>query len=219
MVEIYDTHEQSEIVKGWLRENGGAIVLGLALAFGSLFGFKQWQVWQQNQHKQASAEYEVMIALLAEGNLDAAVANQETLREKFSGSAYASLASLQMAKARLEAGQADLSIQLLKHAMNNARPAPVQIIARQRLARVMLDQGDTDAALALINGAPSSVGFTAQFAEIKGDIYRRMGKLGEAAQFYTEALDSLETGTGNRSFLEIKLEAVASLDADGGEAS
>ena len=199
MVEIYDTHEQSERVKGWLRENGGAIVLGLALAFGSLFGFKQWQIWQQNQHKQASAEYEVMIALLAEGNLDAAVANQETLRENFSGSAYASLASLHMAKARLEAGQVELSIQLLKHAMNNARPAPVQIIARERLARVMLDQGDTDAALELIDGAPSSAGFTAQFAEIKGDIYRRMGKLREAARFYAEALDSLETGTGNRS--------------------
>ena len=123
-----------------------------------------------------------------------------------------------MAKARLEAGQVDLSIQLLKHAMNNARPAPVQIIARERLARVMLDQGDTDAALALINGAPSSAGFTAQFAEIKGDIYRRMGKLREAARFYAEALDSLETGTGNRSYLEIKLEAVASAAADEGEA-
>ena len=219
MVEIYDTHEQSERVKGWLRENGGAIVLGLALAFGSLFGFKQWQIWQQNQHKQASAEYEVMIALLAEGNLDAAVANQETLRENFSSSAYASLASLHMAKARLEAGQVELSIQLLKHAMNNARPAPVQIIARERLARVMLDQGDTDAALELIDGAPSSAGFTAQFAEIKGDIYRRMGKLREAARFYAEALDSLETGTGNRSFLEIKLETVVSAEADEGGAS
>ena len=219
MVEIYDTHEQSERVKGWLRENGGAMVLGLALAFGSLFGFKQWQIWQQNQNKHASAEYEVMVALLAEGNLDAAVANQETLRARFSRSAYASLASLHMAKARLEAGQVDLSIQLLEHAMHNARPQPVQIIARERLARVMLDQGDTDAALELINEAPSSTGFTAQFAEIKGDIYRRMGKLHEAARFYTEALDSLEAGTGNRSYLEIKLEAVASADADEGEAS
>ena len=218
MVEIYDTHEQSKIVKGWLRENGGAIVLGLALAFGSLFGFKQWQIWQLNQHQQASAEYEVMIAFLAEGNLDAAVANHEALRENFSGSAYTSLASLHMAKARLDAGQVDLSIQLLQHAMNNARPEPVQIIARERLARVMLDQGDTNEALALINGAPSDAGFTAQFAEIKGDIYRHRGELDKAARYYAEALDSLETGTGNRSFLEIKLEDVASAEADEGAA-
>ena len=78
MVEIYDTHEQSEIVKGWLRENGGAIVLGLVLAFGSLFGFKQWQLWSQNQNQQASAEYDVMRSLLSDENLDAAVANYET---------------------------------------------------------------------------------------------------------------------------------------------
>ncbi len=219
MVEIYDSHEQSERVKGWLRENGGAIVLGLALAFGSLFGFKQWQLWQQNQHKQASTEYEVMIALLSEGNLDAAVANHETLRENFSSSAYVSLASLHMAKARLEAGQVELAIQLFKHAMNNARPQPVQIIARERLARVMLDQGDTGAALELINAAPSSAGFAAQFAEIKGDIYRLMGDLREAARFYAEALDSLETGTGNRRFLEIKLEAVAADATQEGEAT
>ena len=62
MVEIDDTHEQGEIVKSWLKENGGAIVLGLVLAFGSLFGIKQWQIWDTNQRQQASAEYEVMVA-------------------------------------------------------------------------------------------------------------------------------------------------------------
>ena len=39
MVEIYDAHEQGEIVKKWLRENGSAIVMGLVIAFGGLFGF------------------------------------------------------------------------------------------------------------------------------------------------------------------------------------
>ncbi|HET6592032.1 MAG TPA: tetratricopeptide repeat protein, partial [Xanthomonadales bacterium] len=58
MVEIYDQHEQSEIVKKWLRENGGAIVLGLVLAFGGLFGFRQFQFWQDSKQQQASAEYE-----------------------------------------------------------------------------------------------------------------------------------------------------------------
>jgi predicted negative regulator of RcsB-dependent stress response len=80
MVEIHDSHEQSEIVKGWLRENGGAIVLGLVLAFGSLFGFKQWQLWEANQNQRASSEFEVMVSLLSAGNMDAAVANYENLK-------------------------------------------------------------------------------------------------------------------------------------------
>jgi predicted negative regulator of RcsB-dependent stress response len=219
MVEIYDTHEQSEIVKGWLRENGGAMVLGLVLAFGGLFGFKQWQLWQQTQDQQASAEYEVMVALLIERNLDAAVANFETLKVEYQGSAYTSLASLHMAKARLEAGQVDLAIQLLEGVMNDARPPAIQVIARERLARVMLDQGDSDAALELIDNAPTDAGFKAQFAEIKGDIYRSRGDMHEAARYYAEALDSLEAGTGNRAFLEIKLEAVGPAADETGGAS
>ncbi len=219
MVEIHDTHEQGEIVKSWLRENGGAIVLGLVLAFGSLFGLKQWQRWETNQHQQASSEYEVMIALLSEGNLDAAVANYETLKADFSRSAYTSLASLHMAKARLEAGQVDLSAQLLEHAMNNAKPAAVQVVARERLARVRLDQGDHEAALALLNGVPSDSGFEAQFAEIRGDIHRLKGDMAEAARYYSEALDAREAGTGNRAFLEIKLESSGGAVEEEGEAS
>lgn len=219
MVEIYDTHEQSEIVKGWLRENGGAIVLGLVLAFGSLFGFKQWQLWSQNQNQQASAEYDVMRSLLSDENLDAAVANYETLKAEFPKSAYTSLASLHMAKARLEAGQVDLAVQLLEHAMNNAQPESMQVVARERLARVRFDQGDSDAALALLNSAPSDSGFIAQFAEIRGDISRMKGEFSEAARYYNEALGALEEGTGNRAFLEVKLEAVGQVVDEAGEAS
>ncbi len=219
MVEIHDTHEQGEIVKVWLRENGGAIVLGLVLAFGTLFGLKQWQRWESSQQQRASAEYAVMTALLTQRNLDAAVANYETLKTDFPRSAYTPLASLHMAKARLEAGQTDLAAQLLQHAMENARPVEVQIIARERLARVRLDQGDFEAALTLVNGADSELGFEAQFAEIRGDIHRAKGELSAAARFYNQALNTLESGTGNREFLEIKLEASGGSVENNGDSS
>ena len=48
MVEIYDDREQGERVKKWLLENGSAIVMGLVIAFGGLFGMNQWQAWQKN---------------------------------------------------------------------------------------------------------------------------------------------------------------------------
>ncbi|MFT5140276.1 MAG: putative negative regulator of RcsB-dependent stress response [Lysobacterales bacterium] len=208
MVEIHDSFEQSEIVKSWLKENGGAIVLGLVLAFGSLFGLKQWQLWDTNKRQQASAEFELMTELLTGGNLDVAVSNYETLKAEYPDSAYTSLAALHMAKARLESGQDDLAAQLLDQAMNNAKPEAVRIVARARLARVRVDQGELDVALALLDASPSDVGFEALFAEIKGDIYMLKGQLIEAARYYQLALDSLKSGTGNRAFLEVKLESV-----------
>jgi predicted negative regulator of RcsB-dependent stress response len=219
MVEIYDSHEQSERVKGWLAENGSAIVMGLVLAFGSLFGFKQWQLWEQNKDRQASAEYQQLVEYLDEENLDGAVANFETLKAEFGSSSYTSLAALQMAAARLEADQVELAVNLLEHAMNSGKPEALRGIARERLVRARIAMGENDAALALMDEARGLEGFEGRFAELRGDIARKNGEYGRAADYYTQALELLEEGTGDRAFIEVKLQA-ASLAADSaGEAS
>ena len=208
MSELYSTQEQGEQVKNWLRENGSAIVMGLVLAFGLMFGFKQWQAWETSKKEQASAEYRVLTSLIEANNMDAAVTNYEVLKSDFSKSSYTAMASMMMAKARLEAGQTDLAATALTHAMNNAEPAPVQIIARTRLARLRLSQGDADAAVKLLDGAPSDIGFEAQFAEIRGDIHQANGDTELAIQSYQASLDLLDEGVGNRGYLTVKIEAL-----------
>jgi len=208
MSDLYDTHEQGERVKGWLRENGSAIVMGLVLAFGLMFGFKQWQAWETSKRQQASAEYQVMASLIKDDNMDAAVSNYEILKAEYPKSAYTSMAAMMMAKSRLIAGQLDLAANDLKYAMQHAQPKPVQIIARERLARLRLSQGDTEAALKLLDESPSAVGFEAQFAEIRGDIYRVNGESEMAIASYQTALNEMEEGVGNRELLEVKLEAL-----------
>jgi len=155
--------------------------------------------------------------------MDAAVPNYEILKADFPKSAYTSMASLMMAKARLQAGQDDLAASALTHAMENAQPAPMKVIATERLARVRLGQGDTEAAQKLLDGVSSEKGFEAQFAELRGDIYLARGETDMAIQSYQESLTQLEEGVGNRAYLTIKLEALgATVDAntdgnDGGE--
>jgi predicted negative regulator of RcsB-dependent stress response len=208
MVEIYDSHEQSERVKNWLRENGGAMVLGLVLAFGGLYGFKQWQLWSVSKDQQASAEYHVMIDYLGAGNLDAAVANYETLKADHAKSAYTPLAALYMASARVESGQSELAVPMLEYAMNEATPPPVRTIARERLARVKAQLGDYSGALALLDGANAAEGFEARFAEVRGDIHRQQGETIAAVEQYRKALELMEEGAGDRNFLEMKIEAL-----------
>lgn len=208
MSDLYDTHEQGERAKRWLRENGSAIVMGLVLAFGLMFGFKQWQAWETSKRQQASAEYQMMVTFIEANNMDAAVPNYEVLKSEYPKSAYTAMGSLLMAKARLQSGQVDLAATALNHAMENAQLAPVKVIARERLARLKLSQGDADAALKLLNGAPSEVGFEAQFAEIRGDIHLAKGETQLAIQSYQASLDALEEGVGNRQLLKIKLEAL-----------
>ena len=220
MSDMYDTHEQGERVKSWLRENGSAIVMGLILAFGLMYGFKQWQQWETGKRQQASAEYQVLVGFLELDNMDAAVPNYEVLKSEYPKSAYTAMASLMMAKARLQAGQLDLAERALGHAMENAQPEPVKVIARERLARVKLSQGDTAAALQLLDSAPSDTGFESQFAEIRGDIHLANGAKEQAIESYRTSLELLEEGIGNRQLLIMKLEALGAdtdVSSAGGE--
>ncbi|MDT8319179.1 MAG: tetratricopeptide repeat protein [Xanthomonadales bacterium] len=208
MVEVYDPNEQGEIVKKWLKENGSAIVMGLVIAFGGLFGFKQWQAWQVNNRQQAFAEFEVMTELLSAGQLDAAMSNYQNLREEHSGSPYASMAALQMAQARLDASQTDLAISLYRFVIDKGYPKAMTVIARERLARVLLDQGRAQQALETLQEADEITGFESRYAEVRGDIHRFEGRHEEAIAAYLEALETLEAGVGDREALVLKIEAL-----------
>jgi len=214
MAEIYDAHEQGEIVKKWLRENGSAIVMGLVIAFGGLFGFKQWQLWQVNNKQAAFAEFDVMSQLLSAGQLDAAVGNFQNLQDSHSKTPYASLAALQMARARLEASQVDLAIGHYRQVMEQGRPPAIRIVARERLARLLLDQGQPDEALQVIQGQGEIAGFEAIYAEVRGDILVALGQQAEAISAYQQALDSLEAGAGDRAMLALKLESLGVIMPD-----
>jgi predicted negative regulator of RcsB-dependent stress response len=208
MVEIYDAHEQGEVVKKWLRENGGAIVFGLVIAFGGLFGFKQWQAWQLNSKQQAYAEFEVLNQLLTSGQLDAAMANFQNLQDKYAKSPYSSLAALEMGRVRLEVKQPDLTIKHYRFVMEQGHPKALRVIARERLARLLLDQGQAAQALDVIQGETELAGFEARYAESRGDILFALDRKQEAVAAYQEALDTLEAGVGDRGTLELKLESL-----------
>jgi predicted negative regulator of RcsB-dependent stress response len=208
MVEIYNAHEQGEVVKKWLQENGSAIVMGLVIAFGGLFGFKWWQNWQETNRQAASTEYEVMGQLLASEQLDAAMANFQSLQDDHGKSPYASMAALQMARARMDVNQPDLAISLLEYVVGNGYPQAMRVVARERLARVLLDQGRAEEALVTLDGATDITGFEARYAEVRGDILFDLGRTDEAVAAYQESLEALEEGVGDRNKLVMKLESM-----------
>jgi predicted negative regulator of RcsB-dependent stress response len=219
MVETYNPHDQGEVVKKWLQDNGSAIVMGLVLAFGGLFGFKQWQGWQESNRQQASYEYEVMGQLLSQNQLDEAMTNFQVLKDDHAKSPYASMAALQMARARLELNQPDLAIGLYEFVVENGYPKAMKTVARERLARVLLDQGQPEEALKLLDGADDISGFESRYSEVRGDILFSQGRNDEAIAAYQESLDQLEAGAGDRSKLVMKLESLGAEVPDDGSTS
>jgi len=219
MVEIYDAHEQGEVVKKWLQENGSAIIMGLLIAFGGLFGFRQWQAWELNNKQQAFAEFDGLNQLLEANQMDAAVNNFQTLQDRYEKSPYAALAALEMGRARIESKQEDLAIKYYRFVMEKGTPKALRIIARDRLARTLLDQDKAAEALEVIKGEADVSGFEARYAETRGDILTALGRDQEALAAYRQAMETLESGAGDRNALGLKIQALDAEQTDQASAS
>ena len=206
MGEIYDNYEQSERVRNWLKENGGAIVLGIVMALAVVAGGRYWNANIQNKRVEAASEFRSLTLALQAAYLDAAVGNFETLKARYQNSAYVGLAALYMAKARLEGGQFELAENNYRLAMESDGGRSVETIARERLARLLLDRGRADEALALLDGVADITGFESRYAEVRGDILAVNGDIDGARNAYQQALDTMEAGTGDRDLVRLKID-------------
>ena len=166
--EFYNEQEQWDRVKRWLRENGPWIIAGVLLGLGALWG---WQAWQDRQERiavEASVAFEDVVATLERGDAKAALESIATLRKDYSSSPYAQQADLLAARIEVDTGDFGSAAERLARVMNAADDEQLRLVARTRLARVQLAQGNADAALASIQGAEAGA-FAARFAEIRGD--------------------------------------------------
>ena len=195
--ELLDEHEQGERVRAWLRENALALVGGIVLGLGAIFG---WKWWQQHQHEQRvgfGQQYDAVVESIQSGELEAAEAEVAALQ----GVPYATLASLRLAKAQVDAGQGEEAIATLRAA--SAEDPALQRIVHMRLARLLLDHDKAEEALALLADADQPA-----MLELRGDAEAALGRREAAQASYLQAIKGLEAGAPQRSLLEIKLVAV-----------
>lgn len=193
--ELLDEHEQSERVRSWLRNNGGALIGGIVLALAIILGWQWWRKHDHTQQVQANQAYAAVVKDLQDGKLEPAVA---ALGQLGKGSEiYADLAALRVAKAQVEAGKRDEAIATLSAVKADG---PMARLVDQRLARLLLDAGKPEAALARLGQ-----GDDATSAEIRGDILLTQGKQAEARAAYVRALAAMDVAAPQRRLLEMKL--------------
>lgn len=202
-MDVYKTdEEQAESIKRWLRENGMSLLTGLLLGLAVLFGFKSWTEYGERQAEQASNLYVQFVSARAQG-LDAAVQHYDALIKDFSGSEYAVLASLEMARAQTEKNDLAAARAHLQWALDHAQTEGVKLTARLRLARVALAAGEIDAAEQLIAGI-TDPSFVALYEELRGDIAAARGDLVAAHDAYERALAAMPENLPGRSLIEAK---------------
>jgi predicted negative regulator of RcsB-dependent stress response len=166
--DYYNEQEQWERVKQWMRENGPWLVVGVLLGLGALAGWRWWEKRQEARAQSASASYGLLLETLQTGDRAKGLVLADELRKDHRGSAYADQADLLVARSLVEAGELGPANERLTRVMKDAKDEQLRLVARSRLARVQLAQGNADAALATLDGAKPGA-FGPLFGSIRGD--------------------------------------------------
>lgn len=214
-VELYDQHEQSERVRGWLRENGAALLIGVALALAGIFGFRQYQDYQSSRDILASEYYTQVQLALDEDRLADAQTQFGRMDSDVSGHAYVDLAAMLLAAAEVEAGESRTAADRYDALLQRNEGTALEPLVRIRLARLHGADGRGDEGLTLLAG-DAPVGFESLWLETRADLFVALGRTQEAIDGYTQAADQLR-GEGNSArVVEVKLDALRSANGSTG---
>jgi predicted negative regulator of RcsB-dependent stress response len=192
--DLLDEHEQSERVRNWLKNNGAGLIGGIALGLAVIFGWQWWQKHQVQQAEQANVSYQSALDSIGTADLKKAQAEVGKLEN---GNAYASLAALRLAKAQVDAGQAEAAIATLRGIKADQT---LQSLVDLRLAKLLTDAGKGEEALKILGDAADSASL-----EARADALLATGKRDQARDTYLKALTAMDVAAPQRRLVELKL--------------
>ena len=186
--QIHIAHDdETEKLREWWKRNGTGIIAGVVIGIGGVGGIQGWRMYEDSQAGKASILYEQMLGAAAAERSEAASSAAETLVSKHSGSGYADLAQLMLARLALETGDSAKAQTALNDLVASTSDPVMRQVARVRLAVIALKDGEPEKIRSLAK-AEAGEGFTSHFQELLGDALVASGDLDGARQAYEEAL-------------------------------
>lgn len=202
-MEAYNPDDQLANLKNWWKQYGKALIAGVVIGLLLLGGGNYWRQHKIKRAETASLLYESLLTDLQQGKSDAVSAAAEKLMRDYEATPYAGKSALLLARLRFDAKDMAGMRMHLEWAMKNAIEAPVQHSARLRLAHLLLDQGETAAALALVN-IKDTHGFISEYEEIRGDVLLAQGDRAGARRAYQTAIEKLPRASSYLQALTLK---------------
>jgi predicted negative regulator of RcsB-dependent stress response len=201
----YAEQEDLERLKAWWKNYGSSVIVGILLGAAFLAGFRFWTQHHEEQLHAAAAVYERMFQSFHGKNPAEAQRLGESLIDQYASTPYARMAGLLLARLHFEAGDAVKARQRLQWVLDKTDDAAVRHAARLRLARLLLDGGDKEEALVLLN-VKDRAGFESEYKELEGDIRLAKGQHDAARSAYREALKFLTVGSPYGVILKMKFD-------------
>ncbi|MDR0565065.1 MAG: tetratricopeptide repeat protein [Azoarcus sp.] len=208
---VYDLEEQEQIaqMKAWWAQYGNWIVSTLLIL---AVGFAGWQLW--NRYRDANAaEANVLLFNLQQsmlgGDEQKTFAFADELTKKHGSLVQAQLGALSSASMQFQKNNLDGARSLLEWAADKGKDSGLRDLARLRLATLLLQQGQHDAALARLQPVPEGA-LRMRFEDLRGDVLAAQGKPSEARTAWQAAINasSNESDMLLVAVIRIKLESL-----------
>ena len=209
MMAVYDLEEQEQIeeLKAWWVQYRSLMLLVVVAAAVTLGGIYAWRYYQSRQAFEAGELYSQLQVAAGSGEQKKVRDIAAVLVEKYPRTGYAAFAALAGAKAAFDSGDAAGARTRLQWVVDNGRDDEMRDIARLRLAAVLLDEKQYDAALKLLEARQVDA-LSALYADLKGDVLVAQGRSNDARSAYQLALDKSDAKSTYRVLIQIKLDAL-----------
>lgn len=202
-----DEQEQLDALKAWWKRWGNLAMIGLAVVIAAGAGWRYWQNRTLTQNLEAATVYQKLTQSLSGNDAKGAREAGAMLIDQYKDTAYAPRAALLLAKLNVVSRDLKSAQVQLEWAVANSKEPGVKDVARLRLAGVLFDLKQYDAALKALESAHSDA-FAFRFHDLKGDVLLAQGKQADARAAYQMAFSKMQENNPYRSIVELKLDAL-----------
>lgn len=202
-----EEQEKLEELKAWWRQYGNLILMAVIAASLAVAGWGGWRWYQRNEAQHASRLYETLAAAARAGDAKALRDAGGALTENYPRTLHASMGALAAARFHFDRGELKSARAQLQWVIERSAAEDLRDLARLRLAALLLDEKEHDAALKLLEAKPLEA-YAAQYAALQGDVLAAKNQPAEARAAYQRALDKAGESGAFRDSLQMRLDAL-----------
>lgn len=204
-MDVYTTEkEQIDQIKKWWGENGKAIIFGLVLGLGGLYGYRYWDSSRIVEGQNASINYEHLLAVASAGASDEATEAGDAIINGYPKTTYAKLSALLLAKLAVDVRDLDEAKARLQWVIDNSNGGKIKPIAQTRLVQLLLAEADVENAASVLSQVDPA--YADQFTELRGDVFLAQGDQESAQSNYSQALEDAQKRGNTGESIQLKID-------------
>ena len=195
--------EQVELLKQWCKKYGKIILVILILGVSTMLSYQYWQNRQLTRSVQASTIYQNLLDEIDREDWQRQARQANYLKQQYSNTIYASMASLFLAKQAVMNQDFVLANRELKSAVAHTKPKILKDLIQLRRARVLVELEQYAKALHVLERVQLPA-LKPAVENIRGDILLQRGDIAAAKAAYQAAQSMAQL----EEWLNLKLTAV-----------